>query len=99
MENVSASGALIRTELGIYPSAAILVETLTPALGRAERKLPACVMRADCGEIAVEWMDLASTAVSAVLTETMLTSGRHEDACLPALGRVRYCALAPAPAA
>jgi hypothetical protein len=98
IENVSATGALLRTELGICPSPAIVVEALTPALGLAERELPACVVRSDYGEIAIEWMDLASTAVSAVLTETMLTNGRNEDASPPALGRVRFCALAPAPA-
>jgi hypothetical protein len=99
MENVSASGALIRTELGICPAPAIVVETLTPAVGLKERELPACVVRAANGEIAVEWTDLASTAVSAVLTETMLASGGNEHGCLPALGRVRFCALASAIAA
>jgi hypothetical protein len=99
IENVSATGALIRTELGICPSAAIVIEALTPALGHAERELPACVVRADCGEIGVEWVDLASAAVSAVLTESMLASGSYEDACQPALGRVRFCARGPATAA
>lgn len=96
MENVSASGALIRTELGICPAPAIVVETLVPALGLKERELPACVVRAAAGEIAVEWTDLASTAVSAVLTETMLMSGAREEGRPPLLGRVRFCALAPA---
>jgi len=97
VENVSASGALIRTELGICPSATIVVETLSPALGMQERELPACVIRAGEAELAVEWTELASTAVSAVLTEAMLTSGGgQEDDCAPALGRVAFCALAPA---
>jgi hypothetical protein len=32
LEEVSTSGALIRTELGICPAATIVVETLAPAL-------------------------------------------------------------------
>jgi len=99
MENVSASGTLIRTELGICPSPAVVIETLAPALGLKERELPACVVRVDHGQIAVEWTDLASTAVSAVLTDTMLNSGGSEDGCPFPLGRVRFCALAPATAA
>jgi hypothetical protein len=99
IENVSTTGALIRTELGICPSAAIVIEALTPALGPAEHELPACVVRVDYGEIGVEWIDLASGAVSAVLTESMLASATNEDACQPALGRVRFCARAPATAA
>lgn len=95
MESVSASGALIRTERGICPSAAMVVETLAPALGMEERELPACVIRAGDGELAVEWTELASTSVSAVLTEAMLTSGAGEVAFSPALGRVSFCALAP----
>ena len=97
LEEVSTSGALIRTELGICPAATIVVETLAPALGLAERELPAGIVRAAPGEIAVEWMEFASTGVSAVITETMLTSGCSEVGCrIPALGRVRFCALAPA---
>jgi len=95
IENVSTSGALIRTELGICPSAAVVVETLEPALGMQERELPACVMRAGYGELAVEWTELASSAVSAVLTEAMLTSGACQGDSPPALGRVPFCALAP----
>ena len=100
LENVSVSGALIRTELGICPAAQVAVETLTPALGIEGRELPASIVRTDSGEMAVEWMDLASTGVLAVLAETRLTGacspGRGEA---PALGRVRFCALAPATAA
>lgn len=96
MESVSASGALIRTERGICPSAAMVVETLTPQLGMEQRELPACVIRASDGELAVEWIELASAGVSAVLTEAMLTSGAGEVASPPALGRVPFCALAPA---
>jgi hypothetical protein len=98
IENVSASGARIRTELGICPAPVIVVETLTPALGLKERELPAYVVRAADGEIAVEWTDLASTAVSAVLMESMLMSDVGEERCPPALGRVPFCALAPAAA-
>jgi hypothetical protein len=97
LEEVSASGALIRTEHGICPAATIVVETLAPALGLQERELPACIVRAAPGEIAVEWMEFASTGVSAVMTETMLTGG-EAGWRLPALGRVRFCALAPATA-
>ena len=96
IENVSATGALIRTELGICPAPAIVVEALVPALGLEERELPACVVRAARGEVAVEWMELASTAVSAVLTETMLISGAREQSCSRALGRVPFCARASA---
>ena len=41
VESVSASGALIRTELGIRPAASVVVETLGPALGLRGRELPA----------------------------------------------------------
>jgi hypothetical protein len=100
LENVSVSGALIRTELGICPSANIAVETLAPALGLEARELPACVVRAGLGEIAVEWLDLATTGVHAVLTETRLSGRSNQARCpVPALGRVRFCALAPATAA
>jgi hypothetical protein len=94
LKEVSASGALIRTELGICPAAAIAIETLSPALGLQQRELPASVVRASPGELAVEWMEFASTGVSAVMTETMLTSGSAGDR-MPALGRVPFCALAP----
>ena len=95
MENVSGSGALIRTELGICPAPAIVVEPLIPVLGLAQRELPASVVRAVNGEMAVEWIDLASRAVSALLTETMLTSGANTSRHVRPLGRVPFCALAP----
>jgi len=94
LEEVSASGALIRTELGICPAAAIAIETLSPTLGLQQRELPASVVRSSPGELAIEWMEFASTGVSAVLAETMLTSGEAVDRT-PALGRVQFCALAP----
>ncbi len=98
LENVSASGALIRTERGICPSAHIVVETLTPALGLQARELPASIIRAEPGEIAVEWMEFASTGVSAVMTETLLTGAASDQRRhVPApLGRVAFCALASA---
>ena len=97
LESISASGAHIRTERGICPAERMTVETLAPALGIEERELPACVVRAGCGEIAVEWTEFASTAVSAVMTETMLSGGSGDHAHeMPALGRVRFCARAPA---
>ena len=96
MENVSGSGARIRTELGICPAPVIVVEPLIPTLGLAQRELPACVVRAVEGEMAVEWVDLGSTAVSALLAETMLTGGNNESAPVSRpLGRVPFCALAP----
>jgi hypothetical protein len=94
LEEVSASGALIRTELGICPAATIAIETLAPALGLQQRELPASIVRANPGELAIEWMEFASTGVSAVLTESMLTSGEAGGA-MPSLGPVRFCALAP----
>jgi len=100
LENVSASGAFIRTELGIRPAASVVVETLVPALGLQGRELPASVVRASSGEVAVEWMDLASTGVSSVMTEVMLTGGRaNSERPMPALGRVLFCALASPAAA
>jgi hypothetical protein len=100
LENVSASGALIRTELGICPAPNVVIETLAPALGLQGRELPASIVRASSGEIAVEWMDFASTGVSAVMTETMLDSGGGGgERPMPTLGRVPFCALASATAA
>jgi hypothetical protein len=94
LEEVSASGALIRTELGICPAATIMIETLAPTLGMQQRELPASIVRTSPGELAVEWSEFASTGVSAVMTESMLTSA--EGGCqMPALGRVPFCALAP----
>jgi hypothetical protein len=99
LENISASGALIRTELGIRPAPKVVVETLAPALGLQGRELPAFIVRASSGEIAVEWMEFASTGVSAVMTETMLNSGgRGGEGPLHTLGRVPFCALASATA-
>ena len=95
VESVSASGALIRTELGIRPAASMVVEALVPALGLNGRELPASVVRASPGEMAVEWTELASTGVSAVMTEAMLSSeGAVGGRPMPALGRVLFCALA-----
>jgi hypothetical protein len=95
MDNVSGSGALIRTELGIWPAPAIVVEPLIPVLGLRQRELPACVVRAVDGEMAVEWVDLGSRAVSALLTETMLTGSANRSGPVSPLGRVPFCALAP----
>src|ERR1700680_3670338 len=57
LESVSASGALIRTELGIRPAPHVVVETLAPALGLQGRELPASIVRASSGEISVELLD------------------------------------------
>lgn len=100
LENVSASGGLIRTELGIRPAPNVFVETLAPALGLQGRELPAAVVRESSGAIAVEWMERASIGVSAVMTEGMLNSrGRDRERPMPTLGRVAFCALACARAA
>ena len=96
LESVSASGASIRTERGICPSAELMVEPLTAALGLKGRELPACLVRSTCGEIAIEWREFASTGVSALMTETMLAGGPSDSKSeAPALGRVRFCARAP----
>jgi hypothetical protein len=98
LESISASGALIRTELGIRPAPDVVVATLAPALGLQGRELPASIVRSSSGEISVEWMEFASTGVSAVMTETMLNSeGGDGERPMPTLGRVRFCALASAP--
>jgi hypothetical protein len=97
LENVSASGAIIRTELGIRPGANVAIETLAPALSPQGRELRASIVRARSGEIAVEWMEFASTDVAALLTETMLKSGEDNgERLMPTLGRVSFCALASA---
>src|SRR2546429_8660193 len=75
LENVSANGALIRTELGIRPAPNVVVETLAAALGLQGRELPASIVRASSVEIAVERPEFASTGLSAVMTETMLNNG------------------------
>jgi hypothetical protein len=90
---------LIRTELGICPAPNVVIETLAPALGLEGRELPASIVRASSGEIAVEWMDFASTGVFAVMTETMLDSRGGGERSMPTLGRVPFCALASATAA
>ena len=97
LESVSASGALIRTEFGIRPAPNVVVQTLAPALGLQGRELPAFIVRTSSGEVSVEWMEFASTGVSAVMTEAMLNSGGgHGERPMPTLGRVRFCALASA---
>jgi hypothetical protein len=88
---------LIRTELGIRPAPNVAVETLAPALGLQGRELPASVVRASSGAIAVEWMDFASTGVAAVMTETRLTGASDgAERPMPTLGRVPFCVLAAA---
>jgi len=96
LRNVSATGALIRTETGIHPAPDVVVELLAPCLGMQGRELPAAVVRKSSTELAVEWKETASAGVSALLIENMLVS-REEDGEQPAptLNRVRYCALAP----
>ena len=100
LENVSARGALISTELGIRPAANVFVETLVPDLGLQGRELAASIVRVSSGEVEVEWLELASTDVSALLTEAMLNSGGGDrERPIPALGRVRFCELASPTAA
>ena len=97
LESVSASGALIRTELGIRPAASVCVETAVGLLGR---ELTAAIVRASSGEVEVAWLEVGSTDVSALLMETMLHSGGGDgEQPMPTLGRVRYCELASATAA
>src|SRR5205807_10270523 len=52
LENVSANGALIRTELGIRPAPNVVVETLPAPLGRQGRELRLPMVEARSGEIA-----------------------------------------------
>jgi len=100
VESISPTGAFIRTEAGIRPALNVVVESLTPALGLPGRQLPAVVLRASSGTMAVEWLELASNGVSAVMTETLLSGAREGDERpMPALGRVAFCALASAPVA
>jgi hypothetical protein len=96
LESLSASGALIRTERGICPSAQMTIEPLAPALGLQGRELPASLVRTGTGQVAVEWEDFASTGVFALMTETLLTGGSGKSEYeMPALGRIRFCARAP----
>jgi len=100
LENVSTTGALVKTELGIRPAAHVVVETLVPALGLQGRELPASIVRASSGEMEVEWLELASTDVYALMMEAMLNSrGGPGNRPMPTLGRVRFCELASATAA
>lgn len=100
LESVSVTEGLIRTEFGIRPGPKVVVETLAPALGLQGRELPASVVRASPGAMAVEWTELASTGVSAVMSEAMLSGARGRgERPMPALGRVAFCALASAAAA
>jgi hypothetical protein len=91
MESVSASGALIRTELGICPAPNIVIET-PPSTFAACRQLPASVVRAGAGALTVEWLEWPSADVSAVMAESMLHSagvdGEHPRLTL---GRVPFC--------
>jgi hypothetical protein len=65
-------------------------------LGLKGRELPVGLVRARSGEIVIEWADFASSAVLALMTETLLTGGSGpSDGEGPALGRVRFCARAP----
>ena len=100
LESVSASGASIRTELGIRPAANVFVETLVPSLGHQGREFPASIVRGNSGEVEIEWLEIASTDVSVLLAEAMLKSaGDDGERPMPTLGRVRFCALASATAA
>jgi hypothetical protein len=95
LENVSVSGALIRTELGISPSTHVAIETLTPTPGLPGGELRASVVRGGAGEMAVEWLDLASTGILAALSEARPAPGHYLlDYPAPAPRRVSFCALA-----
>ena len=97
VKSISASGALIRTELGIRPAPNVVVEVLAPALGLQGRELPASIVRTSSGEMCVEWLEFASAGTSAVMTEAMLNGGGGDGKfSRPTLGRVPFCALASA---
>ena len=98
LESVSASGALIKTELGIRPAANVVVETLAARSWPAGSRVPGFYRSSrPRRNIAVEWMEFASTGVAAVMTETMLDSGGSDgERPMPTLGRVRFCDLASA---
>jgi len=97
LESVSASGAIVRTELGIRPAPNVTIEALGSAHILEGRELAAFIVRASSGEIAVEWTEFGSTGVSAVMTGAMLNSGGDDSKRpMPVLGRVRFCALASA---
>jgi hypothetical protein len=95
LENVSATGALITTEFGIRPATNIAVETLPAAPGLRSREFAACIVRHSPGETAIEWADCGSTDVFDMLTE-VIQDGAGSESELPALGRVRFCALSAA---
>lgn len=67
MRDISISGALIETEL-VLPVLTHVVVSLPP-MGEAtpECKLSACVVRHAILGIAIEWRDMASTSLLAVL--------------------------------
>jgi hypothetical protein len=97
LETVSGSGALLRTESGIRPALNVVIEPLAPSLARQVRALPASVVRAGSGEMAVEWTDFGSTSVSEIMTAAMVNAGGGDgDVPIPTLGRVAFCALASA---
>jgi hypothetical protein len=95
LETVSGSGASLRTESGIRPALNVVIEPLAPSLARQVRELPASVVRAGSGEMAVEWTDFGSTSVSEIMTAAMVNGGGGDgDVPIPTLGRVAFCALA-----
>jgi hypothetical protein len=80
-------------ELGTRPAANIAVQTLDA--GAEGGELPAHLVRAGCGKMALEWAESASPAVSALLAEAALNSAAgNGERPMPSLGRVRFCALA-----
>lgn len=93
LQNVSASGALIRAQLGIRPAHNVVVETQGAGPCLQGRELPASIVRASAGEMAVEWMEFAPPALSALMVEAMLNSVGGEELA-PTLARVRFCPLA-----
>jgi hypothetical protein len=100
VESISASGASIRTELGICPAPNVVVEMPPSVFAARGRELPASIVRVSPGEMTVEWREWLSTDVSAVLTETMLNSGSGKPAKpIRPPGRVPFCELAFAAAA
>jgi hypothetical protein len=65
VSNVSLSGALLVTALNVPLHASVTVSPLRD--GKATADLSACVVRTDAGTVAVEWRDMASPQVIALI--------------------------------
>jgi hypothetical protein len=63
--NVSLSGALLLTSVVLPLHANVAISS--PGDDRNARELSACVVRTACGNIAIEWRDMASREVIAFI--------------------------------